>query len=177
MFFQVSQLKAGIPEAVEVELTYPLAIYRHQCRLILCSLDFQPAGDVRHSDIFACHWGSWGSHVFSYCKLVDLQHCCQQFTNNAILDPSRNVCLSVQTQRALDLLSCAIFRYIDQVGRKPVLFIGAIGMALCHFIIAAIFAKNEDQWPTHKAAGWAAVAMVWLFVIHFGYCMFSRTWF
>lgn len=46
-------------------------------------------------------------------------------------------------------------------------------MALCHFIIAVIFAKNEDQWPTHKAAGWGAVAMVWLFVVHFGYCMFS----
>lgn len=45
-------------------------------------------------------------------------------------------------------------------------------MALCHFIIAIIFAKNEDQWPTHKAAGWGAVAMVWLFVIHFGYCIF-----
>lgn len=43
-------------------------------------------------------------------------------------------------------------------------------MALCHFIIAIIFAKNEDQWPTHKAAGWGAVVMVWLFVIHFGYC-------
>lgn len=78
---------------------------------------------------------------------------------------------------SLDLFSCVVLRYIDQVGRKPVLFIGAIGMALCHFIIAAIFAKNEDQWPTHKAAGWAAVAMVWLFVIHFGYCMFSHKWF
>lgn len=75
--------------------------------------------------------------------------------------------------RHSDLCLCAFFRYIDQLGRKPVLFVGAIGMALCHFIIAVIFAKNEDQWPTHKAAGWGAVAMVWLFVVHFGYCMLS----
>lgn len=113
MFFQVSQLKAanfGIPEAVEVALTYSLAIYRYQCSLILCSLYFQPVGDVWHSYIFACHRCSWCSNVFSYCKLVDLQHCCQQLTNNAILDPGRNVCLSTQTQRALDLPLCAIFQ-------------------------------------------------------------------
>lgn len=78
--------------------------------------------------------------------------------------------------------------YIDRIGRKPALALGALGMGLCHFIIAIIFAKNEHQWPTHKAAGWAAIVMgkflnrisrdgdleltsiaVWLFVIHFGW--------
>lgn len=59
--------------------------------------------------------------------------------------------------------------YVDKLGRKPVLIVGAVGMALCHFIIAIITAKNEDSWPSHRAAGWAAVVMVWLFVIHFGY--------
>ncbi|GIJ84549.1 hypothetical protein Asppvi_003396 [Aspergillus pseudoviridinutans] len=64
--------------------------------------------------------------------------------------------------------------WIDKLGRKPVLVVGAIGMAACHFIIASIFAQNENQWDTHKAAGWAAVAMVWLFVIHFGYSWGKR---
>ena len=40
--------------------------------------------------------------------------------------------------------------YIDRLGRKPVLALGAIAMATCHIIIAIIFAKNENQWPTHK---------------------------
>lgn len=66
--------------------------------------------------------------------------------------------------------------WIDRVGRKPVLTIGAIGMATCHIIIAVIVAKNIDQWETHKAAGWAAVAMVWLFVIHFGYSWGPCAW-
>ncbi|KAI0126290.1 general substrate transporter [Xylariales sp. AK1849] len=66
--------------------------------------------------------------------------------------------------------------YIDRVGRKPVLTIGAIGMALCHFIIAVIVAKNADQWSTQGGAGWAAVAMVWLFVIHFGYSWGPCAW-
>ena len=66
--------------------------------------------------------------------------------------------------------------YIDRVGRKPVLTVGAIGMATCHIIIAVIFAKNVDRWDEHAAAGWAAVAMVWLFVIHFGYSWGPCAW-
>ncbi|RFU33793.1 hypothetical protein B7463_g2531, partial [Scytalidium lignicola] len=66
--------------------------------------------------------------------------------------------------------------WIDKLGRKPVLTIGAIGMATCHIIIAVIVAKDNDSWPLHKAAGWAAVAMVWLFVIHFGYSWGPCAW-
>ncbi|AEO68190.1 1d9d6cef-7ff6-41e4-9acc-c21bbbf9e231 [Thermothielavioides terrestris] len=66
--------------------------------------------------------------------------------------------------------------WIDRLGRKPVLTIGAIGMATCHIIIAVIVAKNIDQWSSQKAAGWAAVVMVWLFVIHFGYSWGPCAW-
>lgn len=66
--------------------------------------------------------------------------------------------------------------YIDKLGRKPILTIGAIGMATCHIIIAVIVAKNQNSWPEHKVAGWAAVAMVWLFVIHFGYSWGPCAW-
>ncbi|KAI1254755.1 hypothetical protein MGN70_003770 [Eutypa lata] len=66
--------------------------------------------------------------------------------------------------------------YIDRVGRKPVLTIGAIGMGTCHIIIAVIFAKNDGRWHEQAAAGWAAVAMVWLFVIHFGYSWGPCSW-
>ncbi|KAI1652562.1 general substrate transporter [Daldinia decipiens] len=66
--------------------------------------------------------------------------------------------------------------YIDRVGRKPILTIGAIGMATCHIIIAVIVAKNANQWASQPAAGWAAAAMVWLFVIHFGYSWGPCAW-
>ena len=66
--------------------------------------------------------------------------------------------------------------YIDRLGRKPVLTVGAIAMGICHITIAIIFAKNENQWPTHKAAGWAAIAMVWLFVAHFGWSWGPCAW-
>ena len=66
--------------------------------------------------------------------------------------------------------------YVDKLGRKPVMIVGGTGMFLCHFAIAVIFAKNQHQWETHKAAGWAAVALVWLFVINFGYSWGPCAW-
>ncbi|KAH7078638.1 MFS sugar transporter-like protein [Paraphoma chrysanthemicola] len=66
--------------------------------------------------------------------------------------------------------------YVDSWGRKPVLVVGAIGMAISHFIIAAIVASFSDDWPNHQGAGWAAVVMVWLFVIHFGYSWGPCAW-
>ncbi|PSS15264.1 hypothetical protein M430DRAFT_51875 [Amorphotheca resinae ATCC 22711] len=49
--------------------------------------------------------------------------------------------------------------YIDKIGRKPILTVGAIGMATCHIIISIIVARDQHSWGTHKGAGWAAVAM------------------
>ncbi|KAL9070653.1 MAG: hypothetical protein Q9161_004707 [Pseudevernia consocians] len=66
--------------------------------------------------------------------------------------------------------------YIDKLGRKPILTIGAIGMGTCHIIIAVIVAKDQSSWAKHTAAGWAAVAMVWLFVVHFGYSWGPCAW-
>ncbi len=66
--------------------------------------------------------------------------------------------------------------YVDRVGRKPILIAGAIGMAVCHIIVAGIFATYVDSFPTHQGAAWAAVAMIWLFVVHFGYSWGPCAW-
>jgi len=77
---------------------------------------------------------------------------------------------------AMFLATIPAVLYIDKLGRKPVLAVGALGMALCHFIIAILLAKNEFQWATQPAAGWAACVMVWLFVVHFGYSWGPCAW-
>ncbi|KAK5123412.1 hypothetical protein LTR85_002844 [Meristemomyces frigidus] len=66
--------------------------------------------------------------------------------------------------------------YVDKLGRKPILIAGALGMATCHIIVAVIVAKDQHSWLSHGAAGWAAVAMVWLFVFHFGYSWGPCAW-
>ncbi|KAL1956883.1 hypothetical protein VTO42DRAFT_6731 [Malbranchea cinnamomea] len=77
---------------------------------------------------------------------------------------------------AMFLATIPAVMYVDKLGRKPVLITGAVGMAICHFIIAGIFAQNENKWESNQAAGWAAVCMVWLFVVHFGYSWGPCAW-
>ncbi|KAI4149510.1 MAG: hypothetical protein L6R39_002488 [Caloplaca ligustica] len=79
---------------------------------------------------------------------------------------------------AMFLATIPAVLYIDKLGRKPVMLVGALGMGTCHMIIAVIFARNEHPWSVgaNKAAGWAAVAMVWLFVVHFGYSWGPCAW-
>jgi len=62
--------------------------------------------------------------------------------------------------------------YIDQLGRKPVLIAGAIGMGISHIIVAGLYgAYGPSDWkaPGAKAAGWVAVVFVWIYEINFGY--------
>ncbi len=44
--------------------------------------------------------------------------------------------------------------WVDRIGRKPILTIGAIGMATCHIIIAILVAKNIGNWENQSASGW-----------------------
>ncbi|KAF2230855.1 general substrate transporter [Viridothelium virens] len=77
---------------------------------------------------------------------------------------------------AMFLATIPAVMYVDKLGRKPVLVIGALGMASCHFIIAGISGSFENDWKSHGSAAWAAVAMVWIFVIHFGYSWGPCAW-
>ena len=59
--------------------------------------------------------------------------------------------------------------WVDQIGRKKILMAGAIGMAVCHFIVAGIIGAYQKEFLTHPAAGWTAIVFVWIFVINFAY--------
>ncbi|KAJ5116765.1 hypothetical protein N7456_001113 [Penicillium angulare] len=66
--------------------------------------------------------------------------------------------------------------WVDQIGRKKILIAGAIGMASCHFIVAGIIGSYQHSFEENRAAGWAAIVFVWIFVINFAYSWGPVAW-
>lgn len=59
--------------------------------------------------------------------------------------------------------------YVDRFGRKTILIVGGIGMAVSHFIVAGITGAYAGNFDNHQGAAWTAVVFIWLYAIHFGY--------
>ncbi|KAK3181815.1 hypothetical protein K4F52_006882 [Lecanicillium sp. MT-2017a] len=57
---------------------------------------------------------------------------------------------------------------IDKVGRKPMLLVGSVVMGVSMVIVGIIVAKFRHDWPSHVAAGWTAVALIWVYIAGFG---------
>ncbi|KAJ5936279.1 hypothetical protein N7454_005577 [Penicillium verhagenii] len=57
---------------------------------------------------------------------------------------------------------------IDKLGRKPMLLGGSIVMFCSMVIVGVIVSQYQHDWPSHKAAGWTAVALIWLYIAGFG---------
>ena len=55
--------------------------------------------------------------------------------------------------------------YVDKTGRKPILISGAFLMAACHLIVAVLTGLYHKSWDSHRSAGWAACALVWVFAV------------
>ena len=51
---------------------------------------------------------------------------------------------------------------MDKFGRKKLLMAGAVGMCLSHIIVAIIIGKYDGKWASHKNAGWAGVAFIYV---------------
>ena len=66
--------------------------------------------------------------------------------------------------------------YVDRFGRKTILIVGGIGMAISHFIAAAMSGSFGGNWKAHAAPGWVAVVFIWLYAIHFGYSWGPVAW-
>ncbi|KAI0171232.1 general substrate transporter [Pestalotiopsis sp. NC0098] len=63
---------------------------------------------------------------------------------------------------------CIAFVLIDKIGRRPLAIGGGLGNMTCFVIIAALVGIYEGTWQDHTGAGWACVAMAFLFIIVFG---------
>lgn len=70
--------------------------------------------------------------------------------------------------------------FLDRFGRKTFLIAGAIGMCICHVIVASVEGVYEDQWNLNEGLavtqGWVAIVFIWLFAVNFAYSWGPVTW-
>ena len=64
--------------------------------------------------------------------------------------------------------TCSAFFFLDKVGRRPPLLIGAFCNMCCHFIVAGLIGKYNGKWADHQGAAWAGVAFIFGFMFFFG---------
>jgi sugar porter (SP) family MFS transporter len=60
------------------------------------------------------------------------------------------------------------FIIIERVGRRSLAILGGFGTAIAYIIIAILSGLYSDSWPSHTAAGWACVAMAFIFILIYG---------
>ncbi|KAL1591353.1 hypothetical protein SLS60_012052 [Paraconiothyrium brasiliense] len=69
----------------------------------------------------------------------------------------------------LQLVAVAIcFVVIDKVGRRPLAIWGAAGSTVAYVVISALSGTFGNNWPAHPAAGWASIAMAFMFILTYG---------
>ncbi|KFY89734.1 hypothetical protein V500_05523 [Pseudogymnoascus sp. VKM F-4518 (FW-2643)] len=69
----------------------------------------------------------------------------------------------------LQLVAVAIcFVVIDKVGQRPLAIVGGFGSCICYVVIAAIAGVYSKDWAANPAAGWAAVATAFCFIMVYG---------
>lgn len=66
--------------------------------------------------------------------------------------------------------------FIDRLGRRKVLLMGAVGMVIAHVVVATVSGLYEDSWPQHRAAGWVGAGFIYFFIFNFAYSIACVGW-
>ncbi|KAI7500555.1 hexose carrier protein [Hortaea werneckii] len=70
----------------------------------------------------------------------------------------------------------AAFLIVDAVGRRTLAIWGALAMGVPYVVIAALYGLYSDDWPAHPAAGWACVAMAYVYICAYGISYSALAW-
>ncbi|KAJ5129082.1 Major facilitator superfamily domain general substrate transporter [Penicillium atrosanguineum] len=119
---------------------------------------------------------------------------CQQFTGiNAVLyyapqifasfgfSSTKQTLLATGVTGILQIIfTLPAVLYLDKFGRKTFLIVGAIGMFLCHIVVATVEGIFKPKWDLNmgldQGQGWVAIVFIWLFAVNFAYSWGPVAW-
>ncbi|KAI1425884.1 general substrate transporter [Xylaria sp. FL1777] len=55
--------------------------------------------------------------------------------------------------------------FLDNFGRRTIAITGGLSMAIPHIITAGLVGKFGNDWASHRAVGWFAVALIYIYVL------------
>ncbi|KAF8484366.1 MFS monosaccharide transporter [Gautieria morchelliformis] len=58
--------------------------------------------------------------------------------------------------------------YIDRIGRKPLLFGGAVVMGSSHTLISLLVWTSSGNWASHRISAWVSLSCMYLFTASYG---------
>ncbi|KAF9694390.1 hypothetical protein EKO04_007701 [Ascochyta lentis] len=89
----------------------------------------------------------------------------QQFSGiNAFIYYAPTLFESLGQDPEMALIMSGVFN----VGRRPLAIWGAVGSTVAYVVISALSGTFGENWPAHSAAGWACVAMAFMFILTYG---------
>ncbi|KIM23971.1 hypothetical protein M408DRAFT_27419 [Serendipita vermifera MAFF 305830] len=65
---------------------------------------------------------------------------------------------------------------LDSVGRKPLLRVGTVLMALSHLTVAILIYIGSEDWPSHQMLAWGAVGSIYMFTASYGTSIGPIAW-
>lgn len=65
---------------------------------------------------------------------------------------------------------------IDKLGRRPLLLAGSALMLLAQVVAGVIVATCQQDWAAHRAAGWGAVVVIWVYIASFAFSWGPASW-
>ncbi|KAI9736309.1 MAG: hypothetical protein M1834_001195 [Cirrosporium novae-zelandiae] len=101
-----------------------------------------------------------GINAFIYYAPILFQSIGNSYDTSLILSGVLNI------MQLVAVILC--FFVIDRVGRRPLAIWGGFASTVPYIIIAILVSLYSSDWLSHKPAGWACVAMAFLYILTYG---------
>lgn len=109
-----------------------------------------------------------GINAFIYYAPTLFQSLGSSYETSLVLSGALNI---------VQLLAVFIcFFVIDRVGRRPLAIYGAVGMTSVYIVIAGLVGKYSSDWKANSSAGWACVAMAFIYMLTYGVSYSPLAW-
>ncbi|THC89489.1 hypothetical protein EYZ11_011073 [Aspergillus tanneri] len=65
---------------------------------------------------------------------------------------------------------------LDRIGRRKLAVLGGILVAIPHLVMAGLMGRFSEDWPSHEAAGWFCVVLIYIYILSYAISYGPLAW-